>query len=337
MCITAVFYTFAAKIVSRRCYGIISDMINRTIVRTRIVQILFAYYSDGGKTTTSAQKELNNSFVDTYKLYFLLLDFVDELTRYVDERQGELAERAKVMHQDYNPNPRFVNNRFARQLFENRTLRHYLDEYGLSWDAAHTYATEVYKQLQEEAFFSEYMSSQETSYEADKAVWRKIFTFVMADSEALENALDELEVALDAKNWTTDMNVVISYIIKTIKRFKEDNGADQPLLEMFDHEEELDFAKKLLQTTIEHSDEYEKLIADRLKNWEADRIAFMDMIILKVAMAEILTFPDIAVQVSLNEYIELAKEYSTDGSPQFVNGVLDQLVQDFKKENKIFK
>ncbi|MBQ8100195.1 MAG: transcription antitermination factor NusB [Paludibacteraceae bacterium] len=312
-------------------------MINRTLVRTKVLLTLFAYYQNEGKTKFTAEKELMRSFSDTYSLYFLLLDFVNELTTLAQQKIDDAQERAQAMHTDFNANPRFVQNRFARQLFENRTLRHYLEDQKLSWDAAHDAVENVYRQLIDSDFYKDYMSSTETSYEADKAVWRKIFTYLLADSEQMENAFDELEVTLDASGWAADMNVILSYVVKTIKRFREENGADQPLLEMFDSEDEVDFAKKLLRLTIEHSDEYEQLIADALKNWDADRIAFMDKLILKTSLAEIFGFPSIAVEITMNEYLDLAHEYSTESSPQFINGVLDQIIRRAKAENRLLK
>ena len=312
-------------------------MINRTLVRTKVLLTLFAYYQNEGKTKFTAEKELMRSFSDTYSLYFLLLDFVNELTTLAQQKIDDAQERAQAMHTDFNANPRFVQNRFARQLFENRTLRHYLEDQKLSWDAAHDAVENVYRQLIDSDFYKDYMSSTETSYEADKAVWRKIFTYLLADSEQMENAFDELEVTLDASGWAADMNVILSYVVKTIKRFREENGADQPLLEMFDSEDEVDFAKKLLRLTIEHSDEYEQLIADALKNWDADRIAFMDKLILKTSLAEIFGFPSIAVEITMTEYLDLAHEYSTESSPQFINGVLDQIIRRAKAENRLLK
>ena len=181
------------------------------------------------------------------------------------------------------------------------------------------------------------MSAQESSYDADKTLWRKLFTFFLPDNPTLENALDELEVSLDGSGWTADDNVVMSYVVKTIKRFNEDNGADQPLLQMFDHEEELTFAKKLLKETIAHSEEYEKMIEDKLKNWDAERIAYMDMLIMKTAIAELFAFPDIAAQITINEYLDIAREYSTDNSPQFINGMLDEIIKEQTKQGKMLK
>ena len=307
------------------------------MVRTKVVLTLFAFFSDGDKTRGTAQKELLRSFADTYNLYFLLLDLVNEITTYAEQRQEENRERAQAMHTDYRANPRFVQNRFAAQLFNNRTLRRQLEQEKLSWDTSHDAVAALYKQIAETSIYEEYMRSPETSYESDKLLWRKIFSNILADNSELEKGLEELEVSLDAASWTSDMNTVISYIVKTIKRFREDAGADQPLLEMFDSEEEVEFAKRLLALAIDHSEEYERLISDKLKNWDAERVAFMDMIILKTALAEILNFPDIAIQVSLNEYLDIAREFSTDNSPQFINGMLDQIAKEQARQNKLFK
>ncbi len=312
-------------------------MINRTLVRTKVILTLFAYYQDEEKTRLTAEKELMRSFSDTYNLYFLLLDLINELTSVAQNKIDEGRERAQAMHQDYNPNPRFVNNRFAEQLFNNRRLRHMLQDQKLGWDTALESVNLLYKQILESDVYKEYMDSQESSYEADKAVWRKIFCFVLPDNQNLINALEELEVTLDGNCWTSDMDVIMSYVVKTIKRFREENGADQPLLEMFDHEEELQFAKQLLKQTIEHDEEYASLIEEKLKNWDAERVAFMDMIILKTAIAELFAFPEIALQITMNEYLDIAREYSTENSPQFINGLLDEIVKDQVKAGKMLK
>lgn len=314
-----------------------NTMINRTLVRTKVILTLFAYFQDAEKTKFSAEKELLRSFSDTYNLYFLLIDLINQLTSYAQLKIDEGKEKAQALHIDYNPNPRFVNNRFAEQVFENRQLRHHIDEQKLSWDTVSDSVGLLLKQIYDSDIYKEYMNAQESSYEADKNVWRKIFTFILPDNPNLENALDELEVVLDGNCWTSDMDVVMSYVVKTIKRFKEENGADQPLLEMFDHEEELEFAKQLLKETISHSDEYQTLIEQKLKNWDAERIAFMDMLIMKTALAELFTFPEIAVQITINEYLDIAREYSTDNSPQFINGLLDEIIKEQTKQGNMVK
>lgn len=312
-------------------------MINRTLVRTKVIQTLFAFYKDGEKTALTARKELLNSFSDTYSLYMLMLAFADELTTFADEQLQLNKERAAITHQAYTPNRRFVNNKIAQQLFNNRRLRTYLEEQKLCWDAGLSAIPAIYKQLIESPFYIEYMAIDAPSYEDDKQLWRKIYANLLMDNEHLTAALEELEVILDHQGWTTDIDLVLTYVVKTIKRFKEENGDDQSLLEMFDSEQELNFAKDLLSTAINNADEYRALIASVLKNWEAERIAYMDSIILIAALAEITQFNNIALEISMNEYIELAKEYSGEKSYGFINGVLNKIVQNLQQENKLFK
>ena len=312
-------------------------MINRTLVRTKVVQTLFAYYKDGEKTSLTARKELLNSFSDTYSLYMLMLAFADELTTFAEEQMQINKERAAIMHQAYTPNRRFINNRISQQLFNNRRLRTYLEDQKLCWDAGLSAIPAIYKQLIDSPFYIEYMAIESPTYEDDKQLWRKIYANLLMENEHLLAALEELEVTLDHQGWTTDIDLVLTYVVKTIKRFKEENGDEQILLEMFDSEQELNFAKDLLSTAIENADEFRALIASAVKNWESERIAYMDSIILIAALAEITQFNNIALEISMNEYIELAKEYSGEKSYGFINGVLNKIVQTLQQENKLFK
>ena len=312
-------------------------MINRTMVRTRVIQTLFAYYKAPGKTLLTARKELRKSFADTYDLYFVLLDFVNELTAYAQRQIEEQTARARATHSDWKPNRRFVENRLAQQIFDNRALRAHVQEQHLSWDSGIPALTEIYRQMTESEFYRAYMNADTCTYEDDKRLWRQIYQYLLADSEALREALDEMEVVLDKSNWTTDADIVISYIIKTIKRFKQDSTPEMPLLEMFDNEEELSFAMTLLEKTLEGHEQYEQQINTHLKGWDADRIAYMDRIILETALAEILTFEDIALTVSMNEYIEIAKEYSGEKNYMFINGILTEILRDMKNSGECFK
>ncbi len=312
-------------------------MINRTMVRTRVVQTMFAYYQDPDKTFLSARKELNKRFADTYDLYFLLLDFINELTAYAQHMLEDQQARARATHMPFTPNRRFVQNRLAQQIFDNNALRRRMQEQQLSWESSLQAISDVYKRLVESEFYKEYMQAQECTYEDDKRLWRQIFQYLMAGNETFYDALDEMEVVLDKTNWVTDADIVISYVIKTIKRFKGNSMPDMPLLEMFDNEEELRFAERLLEQTIQGHDQYEQQINSHLKGWDADRIAYMDRIILEVALAEITSFEEIALTISLNEYIEIAKEYSGDKNYMFINGILTEILRDMKHEGKLFK
>ena len=230
-----------------------------------------------------------------------------------------------------------MNNRIAQQLFNNRRLRTYIEDQHLRWDTGMNAVESIYKQLVQAPFYTEYMQLEQPTYEDDKRIWRKIYSTLMPENEALDSALEDLEIALDFQGWTTEVDLVITYIDKTIKRFTEQQGDNQTLLEMFNSEEELTFAKELLRLTIEHAEEHKQLIASALHNWEADRVAYMDYIILITAITEISYFNNIALEISMNEYIELAKEFSGEKSYIFINGILNKIVMDLKRENKIFK
>lgn len=307
------------------------------MVRTRVVQTLFAYYKDNGKTHISARKELLKSFADTYDLYFLLLDFANELTAYAQQQLEEEAVRARATHANWTPNKRFVQNRLAQQLFDNRALRKRVEEQRLSWDSGIPAVSDIYRRLTESERYRAYMEADSCTYEDDQRIWRFIYQSLLPGNEALMEALEEMELVLDKTNWVTDADVVLSYVFKTIKRFKADSTPETPLLEMFDTEDEVNFATTLLEKALAGHAQYEQLIDSHLKGWEADRIAYMDRIILEVALAEILEFPEIAITISLNEYIELAKEYSGDKNYMFINGILTEILRDLKNSGEFFK
>lgn len=301
------------------------------MVRTRVLQTLFAYYEDGEKTPLQAKKELIKSFSHTYDLYALMLSFMDELTTYAQTQLYDAEQRAKVTHSNYAPNRRFVDAQLPQYIFNNRALRHVLDNGHLSWESGLSAMPALFRQLQETDYYNEYMQINTPTLEDEKRLWRKIYTTLLPDNEDLLGALDEMEIYLDRQNWQTDLNIVLSYVVKTVKRLNDD--PDQPLLEMFDSEDELAFATRLQELTIAHKDEYDSLIEKHLHNWDMSRIAFMDRIIILIAITELLNFPEIAAQVSLNEYIELSKEYSSDKSYVFVNGILTEIL----REQKSFK
>lgn len=312
-------------------------MINRTLVRTKVVQTLFAHYKGSDHTSLSARKTLFNKFSSTYSLYMMMLSFADELTTYAEEQIAENQRRATVLHQTYNANRNFVNNRIAQQLFNNRRIRNYMENEHLRWDVGMSAVEYTYKMLIDSPFYKEFMELEAPTYEDEKTLWRKIYGTLLLESEELTSALEEMEVALDHEGWTTDIDMVITYVIKTIKRFKASDGDELPLLDMFGSEEELTFAKDLLNWSIEQSEENKSLIAKSLQNWEADRVAYMDQIILLVALAEIRNCNEIALEISMNEYIEIAKEYSSDKSYVFINGVLNRIVNDLRADNQLFK
>ena len=298
---------------------------------------MFGYYQNEGSLPSEARKQLLKSFADTYDLYLLLLDFSSALTTYADEQLQERIARAQATHTPLRPNRRFIKNRFAEQLFNNRRLRRELEERHLSWEAGMSAVKSVYLSLVATEWYKQYMEQAESDYEEDKRIWRRIYSEILPANEAVLSALEEMELELDHFSWVIDMDVVLSYVVKTVRKFKEDEGVDQPLLEMFDSEDDLNFANSLLMCAIQNRAEYDRLIDANLKNWDPDRVAWMDRVILIVALAEICNFPEIALQISLNEYIEIAKEYSGEKNYFFINGILDGIIRQLKREDKLLK
>jgi N utilization substance protein B len=191
---------------------------------------------------------------------------------------------------------------------------------------------ELYQEIIASDCYAKYTKDKEDSYQKDKEFWRTVFKKIVAESEVLGKELEEISIY-----WNDDAETVISFIIKTIKQFEESNGAGQPLMPMFKDEEDKEFVKELFLDAIYNETDYKQLIRDHSKNWELDRFDFMDSIIIQAALAEIHTFPSIPVNVTMNEYIEIAKYYSTHKSSVFVNGILDSVIDKLRKDDKIIK
>lgn len=279
-----------------------------------------------------AEKELFHSIEKTYDLYYHLLQLSIEITRFAADRIETKRNKLRPTPEDLDPNTRFIDNAFVAQLSTNIQFNEYLQEHKLSW----VNDSEIIKVLFEEIiatdFFSEYMNAPANDYAADKDVWRKIFKKVILQSEDLDDSIQDQNIY-----WTDDIEMVVSFIIKTIKRFDVTKGDEQPLLPMFKDEEDAEFASKLLRIVLTKGSAFREMIDVNTKNWELDRIAFMDIVIMEVALAELMNFPTIPVNVTLNEYIEIAKTYSTEKSGTFINGVLDNIVGQLKNENKLIK
>jgi len=307
-------------------------MINRILLRIKIVQIVFSFYKSGEKPYEVAEKELFHSIEKSYDLYHYLLLLAVEITRYAGNRIDSGLQKYRPTAEELSPNMRFVENRFIAQLESCESFSKYVDKKKLSWVDCHEVVRSIFDAIVASPAYTEYMNSQTNDYEADKELWRKIFRNEILNSEALAGALEDQSIY-----WCAESDFIISFILKTIKRFDEKNGAKQPLLPMYSHDDDKEFTRKLFADTIKHGDENRLLIEEFTKNWELDRIAYMDVVIMMVALTELNDFPTIPINVTLNEYIEIAKQYSTDKSGNFVNGVLDKIVTHLKKEGKLLK
>lgn len=307
-------------------------MINRVLIRLKIVQIVYAYYQNGGKNLDTAEKELFFSLSKAYDLYNYLLLLMVEVTKQANKRQNAAKNKLVPTKEELFPNTKFVENRFIAQLEVNKQLLEFSNNQKKTWENEADFVKTLCDKILESDIYKEYMASETSSYEEDRELWRKLYKNIIFNNIELDQVLEDQSLY-----WNDDKEIVDTFVLKTIKRFDEKNGAKQELLPEFKDEEDQDFARRLFRRTILNADYYRHLISENTKNWDLDRVAFMDVVIMQIALAEILSFPNIPVSVSLNEYVEIAKLYSTPKSGGFINGTLDGIVNSLKKENKLTK
>lgn len=307
-------------------------MINRVLIRLKIVQIVYAYYQNGGKNLDTAEKELFFSLSKAYDLYNYLLLLMVEVTKQANKRLNAAKNKLVPTKEELFPNTKFVENRFIAQLEVNKQLLEFSNNQKKTWENEADFVKTLCDKILESDIYKEYMASETSSYEEDRELWRKLYKNIIFNNIELDQVLEDQSLY-----WNDDKEIVDTFVLKTIKRFDEKNGAKQELLPEFKYEEDQDFARRLFRRTILNADYYRHLISENTKNWDLDRVAFMDVVIMQIALAEILSFPNIPVSVSLNEYVEIAKLYSTPKSGGFINGTLDGIVNSLKKENKLTK
>ena len=306
-------------------------MINRELIRLKIVQIIYAYYQNGNRNIDATEKELFLSLSKAYDLYNHLLLLLVEITNLATLRVEVQESKSKRLNTE-KPNHKFADNRFILQLSQNKMLQEFQETQGKFWSTDDIFVRNTLDQIEESKTYQDYMASTEDSYEEDREFWRTLYKNILCYNEDLDAILEEQCIY-----WNDDKEIVDEFVMKTIRRFEEKNGKKQELLPEYNDPEDRDFARKLLRNAILNCDRYMHLIGDHAQNWDLNRLAFMDVVIMQIALAEILTFPNIPVQVSINEYVELAKLYSTPRSGGYVNAILDTISKELIAEGKLMK
>lgn len=307
-------------------------MVNRVIIRSKVLQILFSAQQKENKDIKLAESELLFSLSKSYDLYHQFLLLIPHLTDIEQKRLDLRKHKHLATEEDKNPNTRFIDNRLADQLSRNEQLSSFLTEKGSIWMEEAPFAKKLLDQIIDSDIYKDYLNSAD-SYDADKEFWRQVFKKFICDNEEVEELLEDKSIY-----WNDDVDIIETFVLKTIKRFEEGNDKTQPLLPMFKDDEDRVFAVSLLRQTMINTTEYNQRINRHIsKNWEFDRIANMDIYIMQMAIAEVLTFPSIPVNVTMNEYIDLAKVYSTANSAFFINGTLDSIFNELKEERILIK
>lgn len=307
-------------------------MINRILIRIKVLQIVYSFYQNGNKDLKSAENELLFSLQKSYDLYYyfllLLIELTEQQKRNLDTRKNKYFPTFEELH----PNTRLIDNRFVAQLEKNTRLQKYIAEQGISWDNDPDFIKSLLETILNSELYADYLNNPEDTYETDKEFWKNVFKSLICNNEAVDEHLEDKSIY-----WNDDIAIVETFVLKTLKKTEEIDGADASLLPMFKDAEDKQFAIQLLRQTLLKGTDYRERIEKHLKNWESERVANMDLIIMQTALAEILTFPSIPLNVTFNEYIDISKYYSTPKSATFINGILDSVIKELKSENRLLK
>lgn len=306
-------------------------MINRKLIRVKIVQLTYAYYQNGHHNMDTAEKELLFSLSKAYDLYNYLLGLIVAITQ-EERRRVDIATRRAEREGTETPSQRFAFNKFATQLEENKQLNLFMEDKKMSWENDVEAVRKLCDQIEQSPLYQEYMMSDAEDYETDRELWRRIYRTLIQGNEDLDAILEEKSLY-----WNDDKEIVDTFVLKTIKRVDPANKADQELLPEYDDTEDREYALKLFRSTILNADTYQRYMSETSRNWNFSRLAYMDVVLMQIAIAEMLTFPNIPISVTINEYVDLAKLYSTPKSGGYINGMLDAIARHLVDTGRLLK
>ncbi len=303
-------------------------MLGRRQIRGKVMQSLYAYYLSNNKeevVETYMKKGIN----DIYDLYIHLLTLLLQM-RVEAEIQREVRKKKYfATEEDLNPNKKFTKNKIFSILEQNASLKKYLETKSqLNWIENDNFPPKMLKEVQQSVFYETYMSQTNHTFKEDQEFFLEMYREIIAPSELLEEIVEEKNI-----HWSDDLHIANSMVYATIESFRENSGSDLNLLRVYKDEQDKEYAIKLFRDSITREVELRKIIEKKSENWELDRIAFVDLVILQMALCEIIYFHEIPHKVSINEYVELAKNYSTLKSKIFINGILDKIVKEIEIKN----
>lgn len=307
-------------------------MLNRRQLRIKLLHVFYAFYQAEEKDAVRAHQALEHSVNKMQELYVLLLLLVGSMQAMAIERIEAGRKKQLPSPEDLNPNTKFVTNRPLRVIANSKRLAKTAQELGVGWGNHQELLRKVFKGLLDHEEYIEYMATAERGFRHDREYLIRMFRKHMIQNEPFEDSLEEQSIF-----WNDDLDLCASMVIKTIKTIREDDD-DLELLPLWrEDDDDRNFMEILFQNTLGQADENEALITEAAANWDLERIALIDRILMKMAIAEARSFESIPLKVTLNEYIELSKYYSTPKSSGFINGILDQLFNEMKSDKRIVK
>jgi N utilization substance protein B len=313
-------------------------MLSRRHLRIKVLQACYSFFQSHNDDLELGEKQLTRSMDKLYELYIYQLSFLLEILNLATNRIEEARHKYFPTPEDLNPNKRFLENRVLLQLASNKDYQRKEKALKVSWADEKNMVLKIYNEIKAGPDYDQYMRDPRDSYKNDREFLIKMVLNHIAGYDLLRQYYEDKSIFWSDEDFDTS----IILLIKTLKGFQENSNEEEPLPSLYkaDNEqpnEDKQFMLKLFHHTILHSDEYARMIEEQARNWELDRIAVMDILIMKMALSEILNFPSIPIKVSMNEYIEISKHYSSDKSKIFINGILDKLILKLKDEGEIKK
>ena len=308
-------------------------MLSRRHLRIKVMQALYAYNQADADNIPLYEKELLKSIYKTEELFIYFISALLEIRQFAEKTLNEAKAKRLPTKEDLDPNLKFANNRFLLHIENNEGMKKALNTFKINWVEYEELIKKLYLKMKASDSFKEYMSTGEGSFEEDREYIIKVYKAYIADEELILHRFEEINI-----HWSDDWYFINGYVLNYLKEIKESDSPEKSLPSLFkDEDDDLDFVKGLFRKTIINNDEYQNTIIKQAKNWEEDRIAMMDFLLMKMAICELEEFPTVPIKVTLNEYIELSKNYSTPKSKLFINGILDKLIPQLKAEGKINK
>lgn len=310
-------------------------MLNRRHLRIKVLQVLYAYFQTEDEDILKSEKQLIKSIERMYDLYLSFLLTFEEIHRFSAQRIEDRQKKVRPTADDLNPNMKFVNNPVLNLLIENTDLKRQSEVNKVNWTGAveNDLMRKLFLQIVDSEIYTAYMNEPEQSFEDDKQFLVELFKKEIANFNLIHDYFENKSIF-----WIDDIDLMCSMVLKTIKLFEPEDDENKPLLSLYkDKDDELDFVKTILRKTAQMDEENTKLIDELTKNWEIDRIAKMDVILLKMALTELKVQPSIPKKVTLNEYIEISKYYSTPKSQVFINGILDKAIPLLEERGELKK
>ncbi|MGM1430756.1 transcription antitermination factor NusB [Sphingobacterium lactis] len=309
-------------------------MLNRRHLRVKVMQTLYAYSLSEDKNIVNFEKSLLKSVEEVDEMYIWTLNLLDEVAEYVLIDVEGIANKWIPTDKDKTfTSTKLNSNTFIDSLRQNREYLEKVKRYKVDWNYDPEIVRSIFAQLKESEAYLEYLKLEDRSISAEKDIIKYIFKKIILKSPDIEQAFDERFI-----NWQVDKEVLQAMVAKTFKNFNSEVPAKNQLADLTPSWlEDKDFILDLLKLSIKHANEYQEMIAGKTKNWESDRIALVDNLLMRMAITELINFPTIPVKVTINEYIELSKSFSTLKSSTFINGILDKILADLTTQRRIRK